>query len=640
MKATGGSDYEAPRLQMRVDALRMPTHLKRPLAAVLSLALAAGHLPNVPSAAAQTPSAGVMTRADYEACQARDEASFRLAIEAVTVRALRKGLAGLDFPAVVAHEWRRSGMDAVMDGEVDKVADQLRSETGWFAMWGTLFSKEKAERIATDAAERVYRSDAVRKGFEGLANGIGQEVGQRMEIASSDAAEPATQCLVAFLGPRYGSTIARIVGKDATKDISGAAEKGKAGVSTGALMLEGAEGIAGAIVLLVRRQLSNMGARIGQRVVGAVLGRVIAVVAGGVGLVLIAKDVWDFRHGVIPIVASEMKSAETKAKVRTEIAKASYEQISEQMQEIGAKAADRIIEIWNEFRRAHAKVLEIAERSPPFKAFLETIRPDRLGRLDETVGIVLLGEGEAGVLKRLENGTLNRAVNVLEPVAIDIARDAKSLDAALLWADIAGALLPRVVEHELHRKTDPKEITKAELARLLGLPDRLAIGRLATLKAKARQPLLELDDQRLVVLARAFDTAELDTLARYLTGLEREAGQRVLIAVANTPAKMALLSDPRVRDAILASRNQAAAVGMMLRADGIFDVSTFIEDASLVRHGLVSPWLLWERYPYALSGLGALAFLLLLSIGRAIFGRRRAATIIVQQPSGDGGRKG
>ena len=34
------------------------------------------------------------------------------------------------------------------------------------------------------------------------------------------------------------------------------------------------------------------------------LGRLVSVVAGGVGLVLIAKDIWDFRHGVLPIIAT------------------------------------------------------------------------------------------------------------------------------------------------------------------------------------------------------------------------------------------------------------------------------------------------------------------------------------------------
>ena len=69
------------------------------------------------------------------------------------------------------------------------------------------------------------------------------------------------------------------------------------------MLVEGSEGIAGTVVLVVRRQLANMAARIGQRVVGSILSRLVSVVAGGVGLVLIAKDIWDFRHGVLPIVA-------------------------------------------------------------------------------------------------------------------------------------------------------------------------------------------------------------------------------------------------------------------------------------------------------------------------------------------------
>ena len=130
--------------------------------------------------------------------------------------------------------------------------------------------------------------------------------------------------------------------------------------------------MAGAVVLVVRRQLANMASRIGQRVVGSVLGRLVSVVAGGVGLVLIAKDIWDFRHGVLPIIATEMKSKETKEKVREELAKSVAEQIDDSLKEIAEKTAERVVEIWLEFRRAHAKVVELAERQDDFKRFLET----------------------------------------------------------------------------------------------------------------------------------------------------------------------------------------------------------------------------------------------------------------------------
>ena len=116
------------------------------------------------------------------------------------------------------------------------------------------------------------------------------------------------------------------------------------------MLIEGGEGIAGTVVLVVRRQLANMASRIGQRIVGSILSRLVSVVAGGVGLVLIAKDIWDFRHGVLPIVATEMKSKETKDKVREELAKSIAEQINDSVKEISEKTAERVVEIWLEFR--------------------------------------------------------------------------------------------------------------------------------------------------------------------------------------------------------------------------------------------------------------------------------------------------
>lgn len=599
--------------------------LVRLIAAVTALAVGLQCL--VPMARAQA-----MNRSEYEACQARDESAFRDAIAAVTVKSLRRSLSTVDFPLVVSAEWRRVGVDKVMDAEIERTMAELRSETGWLAMWGTLFSSEKAQKLASAAAERVYTSDGMKRIVGELADAIGREIGKRMELATSDAAEPAVQCLQAFLGPRYGTTVARVVGSNAGKEFAIAPDKAKASVSTGAVLVEGAEGIAGAVVLLVRRQLSNMSSRIGQRIVGAVLGRIVAVVAGGLGVILIAKDAWDFRHGVLPIVADEMRSSATKEKVRAELAKTSAEQINEHMQEIGTSAADRVIEIWHDFRRAHAKVLELAEKSEAFKRFIEAVQGDRLARLDEVVALIVASEGEAGVLKRLDNGTLQRAIHSLPPEAIDIARDARSLDRAFAWADLAGDQLARVVELELYRRADPGTLSKAALTRILGLGDRLAATRIAALKRPERDALLELSDADLKTLARALDEGQLATLSSYLTGLERNAAQRVLRVVAETPARMQALASDRVRGAILASRDQNAAVGMMLKADDIFHVGDFIDETRLVWERQVSPWLLWERHATFVTALGVLALVLLLALRRMLFGRRPVRVVIATKP--------
>jgi len=578
--------------------------------------------------------ASAMTRADYEACQAGEEAGFRAAIEQLTRRGLEAGLADVDYKALVADEWRRGNIDDLIDREVDRAIGEVREESSWFKLWSTLASREKAQELATTAAERVYRAEAMKKAIEVLATGLGKEIGKRIELATIDTGGPARQCMEAFLGRRYGTTLARIVADGAGKEYSLDASKGGAKVSAGQVLIEGSEGIAGTVVLVVRRQLASMGTRIGQRIVGSILSRVVSVVAGGIGLVLIAKDIWDFRHGVLPIIAEEMKSKATKDKVREELAKSMAEQIHDSVKDIAEKTAERVVEIWQEFRRAHAKVVELAERQEGFRRFLETVKADDMARLDEIVGLVLAGEGERGVLKRLNDGTLHRAITGLPPGSMEIARETRSLETALKWSAVAGASLPKVVDYEVHRRARPEDFSTAGLQRLLGLEDRLAVTRLASLTPAARTQLFELETAELRSLARVLDEVELDSLSRYMTGLDKPSAHRVLRAVVQTPARMAELGKPRVRDAILASSDQAAAVGMMLQASAMPDPTQMMEHLRLVLAGRVSPLLLWERHPASLAATAVLALALIMMMKRLLFGTR--PKIIVAQPSGRG----
>ena len=583
-------------------------------------------------------SAEAMTRADYEACQARDEGSFRAAIETLTRTGLETGLADLDYKALIADEWRRGNVDDVIDRQVDQAISEVREESSWFDLWSSLASKDKAQELATAAAERVYRSDPIKQAIAELAMRIGREIGKRIEVATVDTARPASACIETFLGPRYGATIARMVATGAGNEYAIDASKGGAQISTGQVLAEGSEGIAGTVVLVVRRQLTNMAARIGQRIVGAVLSRVVSVVAGGVGLVLIAKDIWDFRHGVLPIIAEEMKAKETKDKVREELAKSIPEQIAESVKEIAAKTADRVVEIWLEFRRAHAKVVELAGRQPEFQRFLDIVKADDMARVDEIVGLVLASEGEEGVARRLADGTLHRAATSLPAAALEIARESRSLETALRWAGLAGDSLPKVVETEIFRHAKPEAFTQASLTRLLNLKDAVAVTRLASLAPGARSALFELSDGELKRLARALDERELDSLSRYLTALEKAPAERLLRAVVATPARMAELARGNVREAILSSRDQTAAVGMMLRASIPLSPGALLADTHMVLEGRVAPSLLWAKHAAAVIAAGALLLVLALFIRRLILPPR--PRILVQQIPGASGSEG
>ena len=594
----------------------MLAHVRRLIAHLLALAIAVGQ---VAPAFAQP-----LTKADYEACQARDEAAFRTAIQGISIRALQTGIANVDYRAAVGDQWRRIGMDQIIDDRVDLAVEEVRKETSWANLLQSLANQQKAQELATAVAERVYRSDAIKAALEQLAVGVGNEIGKQMEFASQDVAEPALACLKAFVGARYGETAARaVIGGDAGKGIAIDPDKGAAEMSSSAVLRESSGGIAGAAVLLMRRQLANMAARVGQRIVGSVLARLVSVVAGGIGIVLIAKDIWDLRNGVLPIIATEMKSKENKDKVQEELAKTFAEQISGHIQEIGAATADRVIDIWREFRTAHAEALGLAERNPKFKAFVNSLQPAALPRLDEVVALLLAGEGEAGILRRLDDGTLSTAINKLPAPAMDIARETRSVDAGIKWAALAGDSLPKVVELSLYRRTQPDQLSRASLQRLLALEDQLAIVRLASIDRAARDTLFELNDNDLKNLARSLTEDELSSLSRYLTGLQKEPRERVLRAVAANPAQIHSLSSDRVRQAVVASTDQSAAVSMMLRSGGGLDPGVIANDVRLVADGRVSPILLWEKHPLAIVGLVLVVLLVLLLLRRLLFTRPR-----------------
>jgi hypothetical protein len=574
-------------------------------------------------AAAKAP--GALTRADYEACQAKDDATFRKAIEAITLDKLAGATKSFDYAGSVADAWRGQGMDDILDRRVDAVIAEVGQETSWGALLQSLMDSKKAQELATAVAERVYRSDAIKAGLEKVVEKVSDTLSLSLEFAGKEAADPTVACLQAFIGPRFGSTVSSAAGADASRNVA-IDNTGTATVSSGAVIAQSSGGITGAAILLMRRQLANIAGRVGQRLVGSVMSRLVGVVAGGVGAVLIVKDIWELRAGVLPIIATEMKGKATKDLVRAEMAKSIAEQIGEQVKDVAAKSADRMIEIWQTFRSAHAKALELAEREPRFRDFLDTTTPRNLASLDEVISVLLGTEGEPAIMARLANGTLDAAVNKLPDAGMAILRETRSVETALAWSAVAGDQLAKVADNGLHQRMKPGEVTRAMLLKLFALDDKLAISRLSALPREARATLFDLDSASLKLLARALPEAELSALSGYLTGLEAGPRERVLKTIAAAPRKMKLLAAGRVREAIVASRDQALAVDMMLR-DGSGTAAEIIGDLRSALDGKLSPWLIWERHPM-LVGFGIVPLLVVLMLVWRIFARprRRART--------------
>src|SRR6185312_10649007 len=127
-------------------------------------------------------------------------------------------------------------------------------------------------------------------------------------------------------------------------------------------------------------------------------------------------------------------------------------------------------------------------------------------------------------------------------------------------------------------------------------------------------------------LLRSLSEDELRALAGYLDGLKPGPRERVLKAIAASPAKMQLLASRRVRERIIASSDQTAAADMMLEPASGLSPRAFIDDVRLAWEGRVVPLLIWDKHPQALILAGFLGLIVLVWLTRLFRPRRLPPT--------------
>ncbi len=345
-----------------------------------------------------------------------------------------------------------------------------------------------------------------------------------------------------------------------------------------------------------------------------------------VGLALIAKDIYDAGDGVFPVIAERMKSDETKLLIKDEIGKTIQTDISQQVGAIAQETSERLYAAWLDFKQKYNRLLALSEKHPAFSEFLKDRRLDQLGKLAQIVDILYGTEGEQKVLDRVANGSLNKALLDLTDAGLVIAEEQKSIEKALRWTSIAGRDLPRVVDLGVYRWLPIEGLTSENLQKILSINDRIAVGRIANLDPQARDYILSLPGDQMRDFARRLNDRQLAAFADYERNLEPRAAKRLLRAVADDPSVMLELTTEGLREAILKSRDQLAALNMIIHDDAsltsLFDYTRIFKDAQLVQNGVVSFRVFWERYWVAVLLGGFLLLVLLSWLRRLLFGSR------------------
>ena len=167
------------------------------------------------------------------------------------------------------------------------------------------------------------------------------------------------------------------------------------------------------------------------------------------------------------------------------------------------------------------------------------------------------------------------------------------------------------------------------LQKILSLNDKIAVARIANLEPKARDLILNLPASQMRDFARRLNDQQLAAFADYQRTLEPNAARRLLRAAGEDPRIMQELSGPALRQAIVNSRDQLAALDMALHDDtSLIGYGRILKDAELVRDGAVGYRVFWERYWLALLVAGFVLLLFLSWLRRLLFGR---PTIVIRE---------
>ncbi len=569
------------------------------------------------------PAKALARTVTIEECRDLADEDVRAKIRSITEDALKEELAQIDYRALVDARWREVRLDGRIDASINRAIEAVRADTTWLERVYSNVSPETAQRIATAVAEKTYGSDEFKAALRELSASVGNDIGKRVERSAGRLSSPVITCVQSALSNRYGGAIAGAFATETERSV-GTTGAGRVQIGATDLAIQGGATISGLILVVTRRVIARMVTSMSTRIAGAIATRIVSLFAAGAGLALIAYDIYRAGDGVFPIIAERMKSDEAKDLIKQEIVKGLSTEVSGELSAIGSETADTIYKLWLDFRQKYNALLALGDRSPAFAAFLKERTIDQLQPLGRIVGIVTASEGEERLLRRLEDGSLARALVELDEPGLAIAADTNSLDEALAWRRLAGGGIGKVAEFGLHTLLKPSDLNLQQLTKLLGLGERGAAVRVAGLNADARNLLLDLPADQLKSIAARFSAPELAAFADYQKRLTPPAARRMSEAVGQKPSVMQALAKDGVRNGIVRSEDQLAALDMLLRPAGpVPDFERFYLDFQSVTEGRVDYRIFWERYTALIIVSLVLGLIVLLMLKRLLFGPRR-----------------
>jgi hypothetical protein len=565
-----------------------------------------------------------------EQCSSLSDVEVQDKIRTLASAGLKTELEGINYVELVNTYWSKTNAASRIDNAVDTAVAEVRSNTSWFDRAYSKYSPNSAERYAKAIADKAYNSEVFKSAIESLATAVATEAGTRIEQATKILSNPVLECVQAALRSRYGAAVAQAFAMDALNKIETTGTPGMS-IGTKEFVMQHPDAISGVLIIVTREIVAKIAQSIGSRIAGVIASRLVGLIAGGIGVVLIAKDVYEAGDGSFPVIAEQMKSDKTKAVIKDEIGKSLQADITAQAGVIAEQAADRIYNLWTDFKQKYYRLFALGAKDAGFLEYLKSFSSfEKVGKLAQLVDIVYASEGEPRIFARVADGSLNKALLDLDDNGLQIAAEQKSLEKALQWTAAAGDALPRAVESGLYRWLSPEQVTPENLRKILSLNDNTSIARIANLEPGARDVILSLPAELTQRFVLRLNTQQLTAFADYKRNLQPAAAKRLLGLAMEDPTIMQGLSGEGLRQAVIGSRDQLAALNMLIHEDAnLVSYGSIVKDAGLVRDGAVGYRVFWERYWLSIVAAGFVLLVLFSWIRRLLFGRPQ---VIIRDP--------
>ena len=582
-----------------------PQHRTRPCAGLLALGVllasstAAAQAPDQATQAERPAKPGAPSFGECEQIVTDQELRTQLAGGARS--SMRSAMKSIDYEKLVDESWSGVRFDPKFARIVDAQIAILRQDRAYLERLLDGNVPSRAEEMAKKTADAVFNSEE----FKALQKELQDEIGKRMEplVADADIAAQsrAAECVRTFLGSRYATTVSAAFGDEARlAEIKPEFNVGSASTSA-VFSLAGI--ITGLLTIVFRRLVRRIVAAVVRRLAGAIAARLAAWASIVLGAALLVYELVAGAEGVFPVIRDELTSPQTKQTIQRalvdELKKVTPEQLDARADEIAGRMIDR----WRTFRTSHRSVLDLAERTPRFRKFVEEQPPDAFERVSVVVSALKAAPpgGDQAVLDALDRGLLAKAMSLPDIVQLSETWTPQgvSLLDLVAWYERTGDKFDAALAARLPLHVRPDQLSKRTLDRLLGLDDPRAAERLARMTEPSLTEALELDDQQLLKLATLFDGRQLTGLFNALRpAANADARTALLKTVLSKPGLISRLD--RAGDAVAASEQPSTALDILLSQSSTWDPNALLKHATSVYSGEVAPMVLIYRYGWGL----------------------------------------